>query len=197
MTTKALTVAQPAASLIARGVVTVLGRVSSTSYRGPLAIYASAARIPGCTAHSPLELPDFKVDMDAPRGTPAQYLMRGESLSWPYRLPLGAVVATVELVDCVPIWGPFGVPDPKYVRYLRAHGPWTENGQPIELMFKASAGKFDWRDISGQLPYGDFRPGRYAWVLSGARALSPPQHFVAKSARGLWDWENTRALASA
>lgn len=74
---KALTVSQPWASLIARGIKTLEVRSWRTEYRGPLVIHAS-------------------------KNTPGQ---RADDLAWAKRrypgdYPLGCVVAIADLVDC-------------------------------------------------------------------------------------------------
>jgi hypothetical protein len=37
-----------------------------------------------------------------------------------------------------------------------------------------------------QVPYGDFTPGRFAWLLSSIKALDEPM--PAKGHQGLWEW---------
>ena len=41
-------------------------------------------------------------------------------------------------------------------------------------------------DVSDQLPYGDWEPGRAAWLLDKIVMLDP---VPAKGALGLWEWE--------
>ena len=86
-------------------------------------------------------------------------------------LPLGAVVATCTLVDVVPIVGVTPVPHAPHV-YVRDQSAWL------------------WRtpntpgDASGQRPYGDFRCGRYAWLLTDVRPLKHPGPM--RGRQGLW-----------
>jgi hypothetical protein len=88
-------------------------------------------------------------------------------------LPLGAIVATCELVDCVPsvaIMQSFG-----------AYGP--EDG---------SGGRVLWALTDQELAFGDYTHGRYAWLLANVRAL--PEPIPAKGALSLWEWNNARSI---
>jgi hypothetical protein len=38
-----------------------------------------------------------------------------------------------------------------------------------------------------EVPFGDYTPGRFAWVLAAVRALAEP--IPARGAFGLWTWE--------
>ena len=42
------------------------------------------------------------------------------------------------------------------------------------------------RPVTEQLPFGDFAPGRYAWLLTDITPCNPQP---AKGRQGLWDWE--------
>lgn len=77
-------------------------------------------------------------------------------------LTKGAVVASCVLTDCVPMVdsGEEGA-----IRTLNvdANGSlWIVEPQTDE---EADDGPPEWRDVSDQLPFGDFTPGRYAWLL--------------------------------
>jgi activating signal cointegrator 1 len=81
-TMKALTVREPWATLIARGIKAIENRSWPTDYRGPLAIHA--AKTPPTFLREDLEaLEEMGV-------TPAD-------------MTYGAVIAVAELVDCIPI----------------------------------------------------------------------------------------------
>lgn len=160
---KALTLHQPWASLIALGVKTVETRSWSTRYRGPLAIHAGAKR---------------PVD----RGTPTvgEYRLRafgrsGWAMEGPglpayrstprlegYLPPFGAIVATCTLADCVPMVDRDARPMEKGPHVVLAEGraalclPVLSRGLNVSL---------DMSDLSAQVPFGDFAPGRYAWLL--------------------------------
>lgn len=87
---KTLTLTQPWASLVARGAKKVETRSWRTSYRGPLAIHA-ARRFPiwaRCYAMAEPCRPAFQ-------GFP-------EAMAEAAGFPLGVVIATCTLTDCVP-----------------------------------------------------------------------------------------------
>jgi len=184
---KALTVRQPWASLVALGVKTIETRPWSTRYRGPLAIHAGVKppkRGPydGKSGEAvgdwmPLALCDgtWKVEHRA-SGVP------GAPDDHP--LPLGAVVATCTLADVVPIvereWLPEGFIGTR--QDVLAVLPLDHPAAPgIHLW---SGGEFV-ADASDQLPYGDFTPGRYAWLLED---ITPIEPVPAKGKQGLWTW---------
>ena len=178
---KALTLWQPWASLVALGVKTIETRGWRTDYRGPLLIHASAA-IP---LPMPLTVGDYEVTKDNPRGTGPAYLLRSDRLSWPYRLPLGAVVATCTVVDVVPMVG---------------NGSLAHNGH--HRVFVAGDGEGLWRtnpqggsaiEVTDQRPYGDYAPGRYAWLLDDVRPFPSP--IPARGGQKLWN-PDARLLAA-
>lgn len=84
----------------------------------------------------------------------------------PQDLPYGAVIATCNLVD---------------VRYMLQGKLFRyENGAVI---------------VGGEIPmpgepeisFGDYTPGRYAWILEDVRQL--PEPIPARGQQGLWNWE--------
>jgi activating signal cointegrator 1 len=192
---KALTLWQPWASLVAFGVKTIETRSWSTKYRGPLAIHAAKKTVYGpigdCyaeTYYSNVVHDNFRCYCEADGVGPpcthgadrAPCLTKREKLV--AMLPLGAVVATSRLVDVVPM-----VPRVPTVRFefenhagehrlfVDADQLWLTNrrgGPPIET--------------TAQLPYGDFSPGRYAWLLADTEPLDEP--VPAKGRQGLWEW---------
>lgn len=102
-------------------------------------------------------------------------------------LPLGAVVATCELVDVVPIVG--------------SKGHWEDRPHPcvvvgptpvvpqdrLRFLTMDEYGLLHSLDVSDQSPYGDFTPGRFAWLLGDIKPLDPP--VPAKGHQGLWEWD--------
>lgn len=185
---KALTIRQPWASLIAHGVKTIETRSWSTEYRGPLAIHAGKSKPPfpwraggWVTGHSVLRYHD-RVDEQF-----SLSLYGGDA----QRLPLGAVVATCTLADVVPIGGPYSFrtgiaegdegdfPDSRVVVRRPAVG-WAPESLVIDRPHE---------DITDQLPYGDFTPGRWAWLLTDIKPCDP---VPAKGRLGMWDWEADR-----
>ena len=77
-------------------------------------------------------------------------------------VPFGSVVATCELVDVVPV-----TVEEQWSSFIGAHGR-------------------TWK-LFEQRPYGDFTPGRYAWLLADVKPLDDP--VPAKGKQGLWSWE--------
>ena len=157
---KALTLWQPWATLVARGVKTIETRGWSTAYRGPLLIHAAKRS------------PDLYVQGVVPMWHPDKWTLwfttePGKSADHP--CPLGAVVATCTLIDVVPIGGPTRCPEVRE----DTDGLWLypASGRPAQ-------------DVSDQQPYGDFTPGRYAWLLDNVQAL--PESIPAKGRQGLW-----------
>lgn len=172
---KALTLWQPWASLVALGVKTIETRSWSTKYRGPLAIHAAARRPPVLTSVGGWTVFSRSRVLD-PYDTRMVCVETNRSVP----LPLGAVVATADLVDVVPI-----VECPEYRRDARRNwsGTIVCQGAPGTLWL-AEPGPV--HPIHDQLPYGDFTPGRYAWILDNIEALDKP--VPAKGRQGLWEW---------
>lgn len=162
---------QPWASLVAWGVKGIETRGWSTPYRGYFGIHAAKKNLAGTFFpamnggvhhHSGMDACFYRNNQDpflAAEHTP---------------LPLGAIVATANLVDCVPIDLIMPRQDvaPGVNQYAgnAVHGGYhdrvTTHPMTGELIRWADG---NGRDISGQLPYGDFRPGRYAWILDDVK----------------------------
>lgn len=184
---------QPWASLIALGAKRIETRSWDTSYRGPLAIHAAKKRF---GLDSPTA--DFIRD-EIPRET---YNLLSERLvshahhgkrhfhhcdceMW-QNYPLGAVVATSELVDVVPMvgsWPMLGTHPEGCVYAGVAYGLtlWRgadPKGEPIQ----------------DQRPYGDYSAGRFAWILENVKPLAEPVPVVGR--QGLFEWDPS-ALAIA
>ncbi len=133
---KALSFTQPYATLVAIGAKTIETRSWTTQYRGPLAIHA-AKGFPNDAKELCFEEPFLSTLADAGIDRPGQ-------------LPLGAVLAIVQLIDCQ--------------RITTANRP----GEP-------------------EASFGDYTPGRYAWVFRrNGRRLPVP--IPVKGALGLWEW---------
>ena len=84
---KALSVFQPWASLVAAGVKRIDTRCWRTGYRGTVAIYA-LDKYPQFSALNLCEMPSVRA------------ALAGQGIDRLGKLPLGAIVGTVELVDC-------------------------------------------------------------------------------------------------
>lgn len=179
---KALTLHQPWASLIALGHKRIETRSWSTPYRGPLAIHAGKSLRGWGRKGTRTPLGDFEVER-----FPETLLLRGESLSWPYALPLGLVVATAQLVDVVPIHEQLcrhDAPD----RYLYV-GVTAAGGHSMLDLLTAEDSAVHGDGIeqfSPDLPYGLYECGRYAWLLDDVKPI--PHGIRATGHQGLWDW---------
>ncbi len=98
-------------------------------------------------------------------------------------LPLGAIVATATLVDVVPIIPRLAEDAPiPHALVVGNFGP----GEDLALFREGDAFASGHDD---QLPYGDFTPGRYAWLLSDVVRL--PEPIPCRGHQGLWEWAET------
>ena len=129
---KAITLHQPYATLIAIGAKRSETRSWPTRYRGPLAIHA--ARVLEAQARALCSREPFR-----------SALARA-GYNGPDALPLGAVVATCRLVDCLPTGA--------HADHPPAHLP------PAD---------------SAERAFGDYAPGRYLWLLEDVVSVSPPR----------------------
>lgn len=189
---KVLTLHQPHASLCvvinpATGLPwkTIETRSWATKYRGPLALHASARvpfnRLPRGVKWQSGGWAMWPVDADAQRGWTLQPEPTGIGGVWP--LPIGAVVATCTLVDVVPIGGEHS--------FRSANWDGDEQELQDQTVCVVTDGSYDRPricldrpherpcilDVSDQEPYGDFTPGRYAWLLVDVVPVEPPVPF--------------------
>lgn len=164
---RTLTVRQPWASLIALGVKTIETRSKRTHARGRIAIHAAL-----CKPELPLRdqfgdhyatIGDWRVERDYGIHRDFYLDRHGEGP----RLEFGAVVATADLVDCRPI-----VARPKTLTPV-VFGSNVMAVKGAELTYFTAHGGF-LGDYSDQLTYGDFTPGRWAWMLDNITPVDPP-----------------------
>lgn len=167
---KALTLTQPWATLIAIGAKQIETRSWTTRYRGPLAIHAGKGLGP---VGGSVGLWNRCAEPLFFRALEPYYRVTHLRLGDPPALidcidvtdlPLGAIVAVAELVDCWPIT------DEPRVRPIRHNDTWLSYHIPPEEPERA---------------FGDYSPGRYAWLLADVRPLAVP--VPARGAQGLWD----------
>lgn len=151
---KAISLYQPWASLVAIGAKRIETRSWGTKYRGPLAIHAAKA-IPDwaeelCETSETFNkaLVDAGIKYDG--NTPLSRLV-----------PVGAVIATCNLINCVKILGPTG----RFIMLEKGGFVDTEGREYV---------------------FGDYTPGRYAWILEDVKWL--PEPIPAKGHQGLWSW---------
>ena len=199
---KALTLRQPWASLVALGVKTIETRSWSTEYRGPLAIHAGMKRPPIVWTRwaDPMPGTDPLLLSMADSYEMGHLFTEGEHDDgmWSHRWagPLGAVVATCELVDVLPTVGwdtEQDCPDARGATRCVSADP-DEPGGPfvrtwtygvIEQQITSVGCWVGGIGDPVQLPYGDFTPGRYAWLLADVTPIDP---VPAKGKQGLWEW---------
>ncbi len=174
----ALTLHQPWASLIALGIKTIETRSWGARHSAtgqPLAIHAAKREPAGGTIGTFGVIRAHDVAMNEYPGT--EWCLWSEP-GW-HPLTLGAVVATCTLVDVVPIL------TPAVIIERRSDKAVSVLGNSLLMCPRFGAGPID--DIAGQRPYGDFTPGRFAWLLADIVRLDPP--IPAKGRQGLWTWE--------
>ena len=164
---RCLSLWQPWASAVAEGLKSIETRHWGTSYRGWLAMHATQRPpdtvVPGLGLSGPVGGDDPHHAMD---------LLDGTRL----RLPLGAVVAVARLVDVVPMGDADDDPIRDGFAYVAANEElgdrWTREAGVVWIG-------------PGQEPWGDYTPGRYAWLLSDVRKL--PEPIPARGKQGLWE----------
>lgn len=89
--------------------------------------------------------------------------------------PLGAVVGTAVLVDCVPM---VHTTQPRNGRCLVVDpNGMVLHGDPLKPGL----------DVEDQRPFGLFEPGRWAWLLSDVERFAEPIPAVGR--QGIWNWE--------
>lgn len=138
-----LTLTQPWATLMAVGAKCIETRSWSTTYRGLVAIHAAK---------------NFPSDAREFCREDATYFHLTEVYGWEAEdLPLGAIVAVGELVDCQP----------------------TTTTMPRSLLPGIWEG-----DIDDEHRFGDYSPGRYAWLFHNVVMVDPP--IPCRGALGLW-----------
>lgn len=159
---KALTLHQPWASLIALRVKTIETR----SWPAPepligqhLAIHA-AKREP-VIAEQIGEWYTGRADNAA--GSPVIYGPTSD-----IELPLGAIVATARLAACVPMVEDYEALCGAYDGPAALQLGTRPDGSPCAWLFPKWGGALEHHemtDVSDQIPYGEFAPGRWAWLL--------------------------------
>jgi len=148
-----LTVKQPWASLIALGAKHNETRSWYTNYRGPLAIHASAR----------MSKQEKDLCFEDPFRTA---LLNAGLFHHPCILPLGSVIALVNLVDCLPI--------------VADDGPYPNDAAMMNIAGLCRPGNLTEPERS----FGDYTPGRFAWVFSDVRQVEPVK---CRGRLGLWN----------
>lgn len=141
---KGLSLWQPWATLVAVGAKKIETRSWSTSHRGLLAIHATK----GFSNEN--RLLAYNSEPFASTLIMAGYNVRGALKS--NFLPLGAIVAVCDLIECVQVKAQ---PQLHTSFALVGYPPALPPGEP-------------------ELSFGDYTPGRYAWILANIRRLENP-----------------------
>lgn len=181
---KAITEPQPGASLIALGVKTIITRpwpAPANLIGQPLAVHAGAQRLRTWYGHIDQDVPPW-IDHVAMGWCWDWFENVNDYTQHAYRWcgPLGAVVATCRLAACVPI-----------VELVPLPSDWPGACLDIvtSFLWSAAPGQPDHylpTDIEDQLPYGDFAPGRWAWLLEDIEKLCAP--VPARGRPRIWEW---------
>lgn len=165
---RALTLDEPEASLVAVGLKWLETRSWATRYRGRLAIHA------GLT------------DRGARRDSHRWDALWG-AVGRRYVPARGAIVATCVLEDVARIGGPSsfrtgiveGDEGDEPGRPVVVHHPPVLSLDEALLLDRPGEAPLD---VTDQLPYGDFSPGRYALILRDVEPVDPP----VRRPRGEW-----------
>lgn len=164
---KALTLTQPYATLVAIGAKKIETRSWKTSYRGKLAIHAAKGlgMLNKWEFIGMLDKEPFESVLKAHFG---EYVAPFFPHPMIKNLPGGAIVAICDLVAVKHIgWDEITFPD---------------GGQ---FYFYGSIANV-WHLADQERAFGNYTPGRYAWLLANVKKLETP--IPAKGALGLWDW---------
>lgn len=163
----ATTLPQPHAALVAMGVQTILTcswPAPASAIGSRIAIHASARR--PTPQRGPMFVGDFHVGQGGTwlHGPGDGVLVASVDV----RMAFGAVIGSAVLAACLPI----ETPDSEVARAERM--VWTSGAGDLKIARYEPGSEPDGHpwvdevDVSDQLPYGDFAPGRWAWVLTDA-----------------------------
>jgi len=160
--------------------VRMVKRFETRSFRAPstiigqrIWIHAGAER-----PHMPQRFPVGRVDA-VPMGTQERdyFQISDDCLNHVAGLPLGALVGSAVIGEPLPIDDTGNCPYASHVVVFA-------DGQISICDGGSSGGGVQFDDISDQMPYGDWQPGRWAWPLIDPWPLAEP--IPAKGAQGIW-----------
>lgn len=188
---KAITLYQPWATLVALGKKKIETRSWKTDYRGPLAIHV-AKKFTGeqrylCCGGSSLYEPFTSALKGVFWDTQTIHKKFGFAGGIIYDGPatryfeiqdnyhLGCVIAVCNLVDVVEI-----------LDYERGRLVSSENISDDEFTIDIDYIKIP--PPEPELSFGDYTPGRYAWMLRDVRMLEKP--IPVKGKQRLWEWDD-------
>jgi len=155
---KAITLHQPWATLVAIGAKKIETRSWNTHYRGPLAIHASKTF---SQEHQHL---CFREPFRSILIGQYSFMAAGEIYFGKHSFPLGAVIATCELIG------------------VDQFGEWINEHEPMVW----NRGRCYFELTPQERAFGDYSIGRYGWFLGNIERL--PEPIPAKGALGLWNW---------
>jgi activating signal cointegrator 1 len=160
---KALTLHQPWATLVAIEAKKIETRSWPTDYRGPLAIHSSSA-FTTCNQN----IASKRIFIDAKYDHFFE-----KKKDWELVYPLGCILSICEIVNCIQI------PDEKK-SFPRL--PLTKDD--LLPFFPDNV----WLPPKEpELSFGDYTPGRYAWILDRVQPLYHP--IPVKGMQRLWEWD--------
>ena len=165
---KAITIYQPWAALIAVGAKIYETRNWATNYRGKIAIHAGKKKPSAIMTTEDINIIPA---MGCAFGIQERQII--DIVRYLDSLPLGAVIATAELIGCYEVLDDGAAKDNqklKITRYIQRRNYSREYIQGNELLL------------------GEWTPGRYAWELANVQML--PEPVPARGKQGLWDWRN-------
>jgi len=147
---RALTLTQPYATLVAIGAKRIETRSWQTPYRGLIAIHAGQGLGPvgGRRGLHRLCGREPFASVLAANGYSAHLMP-----AW--GLPRGCIVAVAQLVDCV---------STDLMQYGWRYAKVDERVAPVHT----------WKLTGQERAFGDYTPGRYAWLLDDVRPLTTP-----------------------
>lgn len=159
-----ITLTEPWASLVACGAKQIETRSWGTYYRGPIAVHASR-KMTGADLDFAMKTLEVRTALEA-----AGRHVDGDrpKVKDAFSDTRGCVIAVARITHC------FLTRDA--IRTRRLWGPYQG-----EVMLSAT-----------ELRFGNFEPGRYAWILSDVRKLDTP--IPATGALGLWEWQEPADL---
>lgn len=153
----ALTISQPYAALIAAGAKRIETRNWRTAYRGRIAIHAAVGlrAVGGARGLNALVAAEPRIS--------AALMAAGYPCA--ATLPRGYIVATATLIDCA---------------YVAAHPVrgWVHATGPARDRYE------EWQLDDNERAFGDYTPGRYAWLLADIQPLD--KALACRGALGLW-----------
>ena len=158
-----LTLTQPYATLAVLGLKQIETRGKRSSHRGILLIHAGLG--PGYFG-SEAALWEFCLS------EPCRSALERVGIMSPARLPRGAIIGSVNQVDCVVTWPSWATVE-----------PWFSGGRGGSQWLVPPPAN------SLERAFGDYTPGRWAYLFDNPRQFAAP--IPARGMPGLWRWEGT------